>query len=109
MILSNFEAWESNQFKRVTDEIETQILIKVENYKRLLQKLSISVPPRHEKVDKLIFLFSQSTDIQFNMCLHGNHLDPLPHITKVAIQLDWSQLSFHNSAMVQNHVCFVRV
>ena len=55
------------------------------------------------------FLFFQSTDIQFNICLHGNHLDPLPHITKVAIQLDWSQLSFHNSAMVQNHVCFVWV
>ena len=63
----------------------------------------ISVPPRQEKVDKLIFLFFQSTDIQFNICLHDNHLDPLPHITKVAIQLDWSQLSFHNSVMVQNH------
>ena len=39
MILFTFEAWESTQFKRVTDEIETQILIEVENYKRLLQKL----------------------------------------------------------------------
>ena len=39
MILFTFEAWESTQFKRVTDKIETQILIKVENYKRLLQKL----------------------------------------------------------------------
>ena len=39
MILFTFEACESTQFKRVKDEIETQILIKVENYKRLLQKL----------------------------------------------------------------------
>ena len=39
MILSTFGAWELTQFKRVTDEIETQILIKVENHKRLLQKL----------------------------------------------------------------------
>ena len=39
MILSTFGTWELTQFKRVTDEIETQILIKVENYKRLLQKL----------------------------------------------------------------------